>query len=247
MPMPTGAEKIAELARVGLYYERRESTDRWGDLMPNEAFAPYATPRFKDKLYFAFDSLWPFIGQPSGIVSAGAYVDKPGAHGRAEAFDLDGLVWVGPGKNWQWRASDYNTDLERRYYYGLMSHFMLFFGNVLGWEYNAAHKDHIHLDNEVAVGFRPNSHAIVTSLQGMLKYVWEKDLVIDGDYGPKTAEALAAKTYLTDSQYKSFLVETRQRAFTPMIAPKTTSPFEELEQRLVKLTNDFEEYKRTHT
>jgi hypothetical protein len=46
MPRPIDAVPMPKIAGVPLYYERRTTTDRWGDMAPNEQFAPLARPHF---------------------------------------------------------------------------------------------------------------------------------------------------------------------------------------------------------
>lgn len=257
MPMPAGAVQIKRLGGVPLYYERRSTADRWGDLGVNEQFSPYVLPQFGTRLDRAFHDLWPFVTQPNGIVSAGAYVDKPGEHGDAEAFDLDGLVWSDPGKYWLWVATSYETPVERRYYCGLMCHFMLYFGNVLGWEYNAAHHDHIHLDNAVSPGFRASSHAIVTTIQATLKYCWGIEVLVDGDWGPKTKTAfftaLGQPTqpaiFPSDLAYRAFLSTSRGKglsvtaAATPTKLDEVEQHLKDMEANLAALRKEFDAYK----
>jgi hypothetical protein len=239
MPRPIDAVPMPTIAGVPLYYERRTTTDRWGDMAPNEQFAPLARPHFYATLERSFKDLWRYTTEPSAVISAGAFVEKPGEHGDAEAFDLDGLIWSAPGKNWMWNATDYETPLHKRYYCGLMCHFMLTFGNVLGWEYNVAHHDHIHLDNAMPPGFRSNSHAIVTSIQATLAYVWGLPVKVDGDWGPKTVvawktiAAMANGIYPTFLEYQTFLMKSREAGLRPTTVVPTK--LQELEQGLKDL------------
>lgn len=219
MPIPAGAEKIDSILGVPLYYERLASGDPWGDLPDSEKYGVRVMPSFKRRLTTSFEELFGITGRPKGIITAGGWVEKPGAHGMARAFDLDGIVW----ENSSWRATEYPS----AFYCGLLCHFMLTFGNVLGWEYNAAHRDHFHMDDLTQPLFRTNSRSVVTSIQAALKYVWPSAVIeavganwVDGDWGPATASAFKkivpfSGSWPTQLSYEEFLRRTRDMALRP--------------------------------
>lgn len=213
-PAPANARPRANVGGVALYYERRASTDRWGDLAKDEAFAPSFVSPFYETLSGSFAELWPILGTPTGIISGGAYVEKPGAHGLGRGFDLDGIIW--PGR--KWNATEWKSDEAKRFYLGLQAHFLRSFGNVLGYLYNAAHADHFHLDDLVPPGFRSNSRAIVTFVQEALRVVHGIPVLVDGDWGPATARALCnvlrveQKAFPNGNEWRHFLERTRTLA-----------------------------------
>jgi hypothetical protein len=229
MPMPAGAQKVQSLVGVTLYYERTASGDPWGDLPDTEKYGVWMLPSFRNRCEDCFQNLFNITGRPEGIITAGGYVEKPGAHGMARALDLDGIVW-GEGKG-SWRATEMETPAQRLRYYGIQAHCMLYFGNVLGWEYNAAHKDHLHLDDLQQPLFRLNSKAVVTGIQAMLKYVWPNAVIesvgekwIDGNWGSATASAFRKVVAFSgqwpgESHYVEFLRKTRDFALQKMKAP----------------------------
>lgn len=206
MPRPSNLHRYDKIDTTPLYYERLSTDDAWGDLVPSEHTGFYMTPAFMGRLIQATLGLPPM----KGIISAGAYVEKPGAHGTGEAFDLDGIVWKDGS---MWKATEFATVTQQRDYCVIQCHFMQYFGVVLGRHYNAAHKDHLHLDTSRPVAFRHNSYATVTALQAALHYVYDRPVEIDGVWGPKTAEAFRSEIdyggkYPSDSKYLAFLERT---------------------------------------
>lgn len=229
-PIPAGAGgKRHTIGNVALYYERAASGDPWGDLSKGERTGIFLTPFTYEKLSSSFDALWAYTGRPIAIITAGGWVEKPGAHGLARAFDLDGIIW-GPD-SW-WKASSYMTDVNSRAFYcGLMCHFSMTFGNVLGAEYNRAHFDHIHLDDLVEPVFRLNSMAVITTIQASLRYIWKKaNVEIDGVWGLHTAKAFSdvvnykPSRYPNQADYEDFLNQSRKKALPARLKePRVTN------------------------
>ena len=80
------------------------------------------------------------------IVSAGAYVNKPGQHGLGQAFDLDEVRWAN-GTISPYRRDHASRDrIVVRRYIALDAVCRRHFRWVLDAGYNAAHGDHLHLD-----------------------------------------------------------------------------------------------------
>ena len=80
------------------------------------------------------------------IVSAGAYVNKPGQHGLGQAFDLDEVRWAN-GTISPYRRHHASPDRAvARRYLALDAVSRRHFRWVLDAGYNAAHADHLHLD-----------------------------------------------------------------------------------------------------
>jgi hypothetical protein len=243
MPMPLGAIRRKTVAEVPVFYERRDTKDVWGDLAVDEETSGYLIPHFATELDESFRDLWKYIGKPAGIVTAGTWVDKPGAHGLARGFDLDGLIFANDvGLPEKWKMTLFTTPVEQKFYMGLMCHFSLSFGNVLGWYYNNAHKDHIHIDNLTAPVFRYNSHAVITTIQGAIKHIWNEDIHIDGEWGPATRMAMVRRVsfgaiYPTNAQYHQFLTTSRNEAFADLSKDEEKQPSEILpvELRLARI------------
>ena len=109
----------------------------------------HCTHAFFSKLDACFQELWRVSphSRAQAVVSAGAHVQKPGAHGQGRAFDIDAIFW--PGKTLVTR----NFPTDQNYYLGVEAVLRKHFGVVLDYNYNAAHRDHFHVDDTVHVGF----------------------------------------------------------------------------------------------
>jgi len=147
----------------------------------------HCTHLFFNKLDACFAELWRVSphGRAQAVVSAGGQVDKPGSHGDGRAFDIDAIFW--PGKTLVTR--DFPTD--QNYYLGVEAVLRKHFGVVLDYNYNAAHRDHFHIDDSVAVGFsRARSHTLF--MQAVCEHIFGKTFRggIDGDFGTGTQTAL---------------------------------------------------------
>ena len=218
MSKPMGVPKIVslrtQLQGIKLYYERRSSDDVWGDLAPEEQADFWFKPKFAGELDACFLEIKKVFGHRvmQGIITAGAWVDKPGMHKEARAFDLDGIVW----KDGKWKADEFITIENRRVYLVIQAICMKHFGTVLGYLYNKAHEDHIHMDDGTEPGFRHNSRSVVTFIQEVYNYYIDNKLKVDGSWGPKTWKAMkrilnegllltTSTQYPTEAQYFLFL------------------------------------------
>ncbi|MEM6771297.1 MAG: extensin family protein [Bacteroidota bacterium] len=123
------------------------------------------------------------LGKPEVMTSAGAFVDKPGSHGRGEAFDIDGLFW----SDYSMMTLNFPTNVEL--YLGIESFLRRHFGIVLNYEYNRAHEDHWHIDTSVSTSYSKRSRSKTLYLQLTLKHIYGQNVVIDGIYGPQTRGA----------------------------------------------------------
>jgi len=173
----------------------------------------HATPDFERRLDRAFAELWQH--GPSGpaevITSAGAWVDKPGYHGRGRAFDLDGLFWpAGTEPREQLIATSYGDDAV--FYLAVESILRRHFGTVLNFLYDAAHRDHWHLDDGTPVAWDPGSRSRVLYVQAALRQVYGHHLVVDGEFGPIT-EAALRRTCLQNKVPENLTVPEAWRAF----------------------------------
>ncbi|MPZ87394.1 MAG: hypothetical protein GEU81_04835 [Nitriliruptorales bacterium] len=148
----------------------------------------HCTSRFYNVMTAAFRELWEVcpLGRAQVIVCAGAYVNKPGQHGRGQAFDLDALFWA----HRSLVALNYPSD--SRFYLGVESILRRHCGTVLDYHYNAAHRDHMHIDAGTTVGFTTGSPSRVKYVQATLGAIYGRAVVIDGLYGPQTDGAINA-------------------------------------------------------
>jgi hypothetical protein len=202
MTRPPELLRIGGIQGIPLYYERRTSDDEWGDLAPEEQTNFYLNEDFNIILNKYFQEIRRVFGEPTGIISAGAWVDKPGMHRLGRAFDLDGIVW----EEWKWDAREFHGQEQRETYLIIQAICMKYFGTVLGYLYNKAHYDHIHMDDGVEVGFRHNSRSVVSFIQAALNTFFDVGLVrthltVDGSWGPKTWGRMQTVTTASISQY----------------------------------------------
>lgn len=171
---------------VPVHYDRRNNQDYGTEGAPATFFV---TADFEAKLDRCFEQLWeltPF-GRARIITSAGAYVNKPGFHGMGRALDLDGIFW--PDKTFVTLFDGFQGD-NRPLYLAVEAVLRMHFGQVLNYNFNAAHRDHFHID-DVAPGFRRTSRTVAFFVQNSLTFVLGRRVSIDGVFGPETDTALA--------------------------------------------------------
>jgi hypothetical protein len=91
MPRPTHI--FEKLAGVPVHYDRSAPPFGYGTRGRPAKFHSELT--FVMKLEQCLQELWEVcpLHQAQVMTSAGAWVDKPGFHGRGRAFDLDGIFW----------------------------------------------------------------------------------------------------------------------------------------------------------
>ena len=81
MTRPEHLFKTNEIGLRKIFYERRSSDDVWGDLASDELVEFYFEQRFHQDLTAMIRDIENYIGREvQVIISAGAYVDKPGIH-----------------------------------------------------------------------------------------------------------------------------------------------------------------------
>lgn len=130
-------------------------------------------------------------GRVRWIATAGAYVPKPGDHGKGRAFDLDVVRWRNAAcrPNRGHHASD-SLALRRRYV-AVDALARRWFKYVLDGEYNASHRDHMHFDTGGgAIVFNSGYRSDVVFIQKAANVMIGARLTIDGEYGPLTNDAL---------------------------------------------------------
>lgn len=154
------------------------------------------------------------LGVPNVITTAGIFVDKPGQHGHGKAFDLDAIFWEDE------TLVTLNFLHQKELYLGIESFLRKHFGIVLNYRY-PNHKDHWHVDVSVPVDYNTSSKSETLYLQMALKYIYHKEVLIDGIWGRQTNGAvnevfqrLNINTPITTkTNYLQFLDLTGQIAF----------------------------------
>lgn len=161
------------------------------------AVSPYyarSTSEFEEKLdRFSYNlAVAPpaRYGRLRWIATAGAYVNKPGYHGLGRAFDLDIVQW----RHAACRPLRYHHAssrlARRRRYIAVDALARRWFKYVLDAWYNAAHRDHMHLDDGGgALVFNPGYRSDTVFIQRTANVMIRANLVIDGIYGPLTDRA----------------------------------------------------------
>ena len=123
------------------------------------------------------------FGKPEVLTTAGIFVNKPGQHGHGKAFDLDAIFWSGT------TLVTMNFLHQKLLYLGVESFLRKHFGIVLNYLY-PNHKDHWHIDVSVPVDYHESSKSETLYVQMVMKYVYDKDILIDGLWGPQTRNAV---------------------------------------------------------
>jgi len=185
------------------------------------------TARLRDTLEACMSSLFDEIpyGKPEVITSAGTIGDGDNAHGKGQAFDLDGLFW----SDNQLVMDDFFD--QKFLYLGINAHLYLYFPQVLNFYY-PNHHDHFHVDFNFSRRFRPESNAQNYFLQAALRYVYDEEIGrhgqhgdgVDGVHGPSTQRATADVLkdlglrgrggLSTTRVWDEFLTKTRAAAFS---------------------------------
>jgi hypothetical protein len=178
--LPAGLVTVAKLDGVPLFYARdgrpRPQSFRVETGFLDVLVATVRSVRFRAPQAF---------GDLVSITSAGAYVNKPGAHGLGRAFDHD--AWTFQSVDIRPLGQDHaaTSRARRQRYWALAAIIRSRSAFVLHGEYNAAHRDHIHQDNVAPTrAFTTGSEATVKLAQAICKHIYgEASLVIDGDFG----------------------------------------------------------------
>ena len=148
---------------------------------------PYFEPNFHTACDAAFRDvqalLRPRLGAFKAVVSGGVGRDGGGRsyHHQHRAFDLDALFWTSGAS---WVANSFHA--EPQLYLAIESRLRLHFGTVLTYLYNAAHEDHVHVDDGRKPNFRSATKTHTLFVQTALKYAYALDVGVDGVWGPQT-------------------------------------------------------------
>lgn len=204
-----------EIAGVPVHYDRFPPPYNYGTRGLPYKF--YAAHGFIRKLNTCFEELWMLCpyGRAQIITSAGAYVDKPGWHGKGMAFDLDGIFW----KTKDFLGLSYSEDTK--FYLGVNSILLKHFGTVLNYNYDHSHRDHFHIQDD---GYRPGFRdvtSILVFLQPALHELFDEDMSVNGYYDSKTRmavqrvlERLSIYGEISDQEvWLAFLTKIAEHAF----------------------------------
>lgn len=203
---------------VPVHFDRLDSPNHYGSRGKPAKF--HCTPGFEAMLDEAFRDVWRLtgLGKAEVITSAGAYVNKPGAHGQGHALDIDGIFWS--DKKFVTLHAGFQSQ-DREFYFGVESILRLHFGIVLDYEFNIDHRDHFHVDDTASLAFNKSASAKVGFLQGMMNNVWGKDVDEDLIWGPQTAGAVSEVLeaaglpgpVTNEKQWLQLMMKTAQKVF----------------------------------
>lgn len=178
------AHFFESLAGVPVRYDRPPVADYGSEGVARKFHCQPALNQTLDTMFQEIFAKTPAsFGAPSVILSAGAYVNKQGQHGFGKAFDLDGIRWA------ERIFVTLQHPRDKVLYLGVQALCHKYFGVVLGYNYNAAHHDHLHLDIGRSVRFR-QTKSVTYFLQEALNSFFDQSLVVDGEYGGDTDQAL---------------------------------------------------------
>jgi hypothetical protein len=179
-----GLTRISEILGVPLFYERGQPAARRSFFVA-ESFVPVleaTVKQIRERVPASF-------GQLQQISTAGMFVDKPGRHGEGKACDWDRLVFANTKISPLEREHDSATPAKRRRYWAVAAICRSNSCFVLHGFYDAAHRDHIHTDHSTGVGFN-RAESTVKLTQAVLNNMFGEQLVVDGDFGTNTRQAL---------------------------------------------------------
>jgi len=192
---------------------------------------------FYAKLEAMFADLWARCpwGPAQWIGSLGCMVPSTpghdtGRHDTGEAFDLASVMWMRPDGTTRIMiyAGDPASQIRQVVagYLAVEAVIRMHFQTALDWWFDAAHRDHWHIDTGRGEPTWEERSNQVRFLQAALRYVWGAEgpkgpLEIDGVLGAETSVALARSdadaTESTlrgkDSRWPRFLEETARGGF----------------------------------
>jgi len=208
----------ARIAKADLWYER-------GEIVKSLSF------QFDSKFFAAFEECFLEIEKRykkvSRVILAGAYVEKPGSHKLGRAADLDGIEFE-DGSRWDATGRD-------RLAAAIQGIFARKFGVVLGWTFDEAHEDHLHVDDTFDFGFRSNWKSVTGFVQWVLR-LDGFNVEIDGVWGPLTQRAfwnslgklIREDDLPSNADYREFLDFKTQKFFSQTKKEYSVVPDESL-------------------
>jgi hypothetical protein len=135
------------------------------------------------------------FGELERIVSAGIFVNKPGAHGLGHACDWDRLVFENVEIAPKEKAHLSSARPVRQRYWAFAAICRSVMAPTLHGESDAGpHDDHVHQADNMAFAFSAGSPSTVSLCQAVLNEIFGHTprLAVDGDLGPKTQGAIDA-------------------------------------------------------
>ena len=195
MPKPKDLERHSHISGVPIHYARAPVAPYGSQGEPRR---PRCVPSFYKKLQAWMDyyaKVCP-LGRPTILVTAGMYVDKPGAHGLGRAIDIDSL-WFLMHKGLPAPIITKSAPKDSGRYLATEAVLRMFFGTVINYWTNRSHRDHWHIDDVGRygeVGFMPDSSSEVAFVQASCLYVHGQDIGptgLDKEWGPKTRAAVS--------------------------------------------------------
>lgn len=199
-PQAVGVESLTsydDLAGARLIYEINGRATRFA-----------IEPSFARQLDASLRSHWQAAGwaSPARLTSYGTWIRADGEadswHHAGRAFDV-GRVIAADGRElvscrydvWGSRTGAAH-DTAAKAYWRLAATLHRDFASVLTYAFDAAHHNHIHVDNGVSGAeqstFRRWSTNQVQGVQGILRHVWGRPVEISGSWDGATEEAAAA-------------------------------------------------------
>ncbi|HET9311484.1 MAG TPA: extensin family protein [Actinomycetota bacterium] len=165
----------------GDYVRRTISCERsfYGDLVDWLKSLKYFSDAFGGTQMNGVD----FIGH------AGAFVCKPGCHGRGLALDINRVQWAGVACNMFGGDHASGTRRVRRRYLAVDASCRKFFKYTLDGWYNAQHTNHIHVDGHTRPVFDKQSVSDVGFIQAVCNNFDGAGVTVDGSWGPRTQRA----------------------------------------------------------
>lgn len=180
---PRPSNSFRQLAGVEVLYDRLDS--HYGVTgIPYDFHCTEATESALDAMFAdLFERTVPHFGAAQRILSAGAWVEKPGQHGLGKAFDLDAIHWE------RLRFIALEQPIQTHIYLAVQAICHKHFGVVLSYDFNADHHDHLHVDSSQSVAFRP-VRSTTTFVQRVARHMFGHAVHVDGEYGKLTEAAL---------------------------------------------------------
>jgi hypothetical protein len=123
------------------------------------------------------------------IGHAGAYVCKPGCHGRGRAFDINRVQWNGVAVDMYGGDHSSSDRRVRRRYLAVDACCRKHFKYTLDGWYNADHRNHIHVDTHTTPVLSKSSVADTVFVQAVCNNFNFAGLTIDGSWGTATQDA----------------------------------------------------------
>jgi hypothetical protein len=135
----------------------------------------------------------------SVIAINGTHVHTGGMHDYARAIDISeirmyhadyGVNFDAFNGRHNWWGSSWQMVEYRNRYWATVAGLNKYFKYVLHYNYNAAHDNHVHVDNEASNGtystFSTGSKSQVKMVQSVCNYIYGMGTAIDGGWGPQT-------------------------------------------------------------